>query len=73
MQGMCDRSHSKSHQSSTVAKGEAEEVMPTETEVREKGVFWEDGWGPMHISQGQLRMMRRFLVWPLRWLPGKEP
>jgi hypothetical protein len=28
MQGMCDRSHSKSHPSSTVAKEEAEEVMP---------------------------------------------
>lgn len=41
MQGTRDRSHSKGHPSSTVAKGEAEEVMPTEAEVREKGVFWE--------------------------------
>lgn len=42
MQGMRDRSHSKSHPSSMGAKGEAEEVMPAEAEVREKGVFWED-------------------------------
>lgn len=42
MQGMSDRSHGKSHRSSMVAKGEAEEVMPTEAEVTEKGVFWED-------------------------------
>lgn len=42
MQGMRDRSHSKSHPSSTVAMGEAEEVMLTKAEVREIGVFWED-------------------------------
>lgn len=40
-QAMRDRNHSKSHQSSMVAKGEAAGVMPMEAEVREKVVFWE--------------------------------
>lgn len=42
MQGMRDRNHSKSHRSSVVAKVEVAEVIPTEVEVGEKSVFWED-------------------------------